>query len=334
MSENIFNTPVAQSKDMLKYVCVQDFEDDYHKDAHDPNDKLMREVRMVRRRYKTTLEYQYAVNIVNKYLALLMVKYGGEDRFISLLQSEAIDEYLPPIPRMKAAPRNKFILKKGLLVSSASFKKLDVDKLYDLSELYAKANKDLKEIPFAERDDPQVKEAEKIIEERGVTNSTSTIYNRANMELDLFEEYFISHVKGGRKKPDHIEQTTDITLRDIMKDDYRENVVDINEDEEEFILHNNAFIRKEDVETVDNLRTLATLGWDQVKLTRRIKGSSRNSLLRLTKNESKKSKKKRKKAERAGNQFLLDLSGQSDKYDSFGDFENAMLDFTSGNRFK
>lgn len=334
MSEGIFHTPVAQSKDMLQYVCVQEFEDDYHKDPYDPNDKLMREVRMVRRRYKTTLEYQYAVNVVNKYLALLMVKYGGEDRFISLLQSEAIDEYLPPIPRMKAGPRNKYILKKGLLVSSASFKKMNVEKLYDLGEMYAKANRNVTNIPFAERDDPQVKEAEKIIEERGVTHATSSIYARANMELDLFEEYFVSRVKGGRKKPDYVEQKTDITLRDIMEDDYRESVVDINEDEEEFILHNNTFIRKEDVETVDNLRTLATLGWNQVKLTRRIKGASRNSLLRLTKNESKKSKKKRKKAERAGNQFLLDLSGQSDKYDSFGDFENAMLDFTSSNRFK
>lgn len=329
----IFNTPVAQSKDMLYHVCVQDFEDDYHKDAYDPNDKIMREVRMVRRRYKTTIEYQYAVNIVNKYLALLMVKYGGEDRFISLLRSEAIDEYLPPIPRMKAGPRNKYLLKKRLLVTSASFKRLDTEKLYELGETYSEKNEDVKDIPFTDRDDPKVLEAEKLIEKYGVTHTSQNIYNRVNMELDLFEEYFASHVKGAKKKSEPVEQMTDITVRDILKDNYRETIVDINEDEEEFILHKNAFIRKEDIETVENIKILGSLGWDQVKLTRRIKGASRNSILRITKNESKKSKKKRKKAERAGNQFLLDLSGQSDKYDSFGDFENAMLNFTSENRF-
>lgn len=327
MIMEFFQTPKAQVQ--LDMVCVQDFGDEYHKDLYDPDDKLMAQVRMVRRRYRTTIEYQYAVNIINKYIALMMVKYGGEDKFIALLRAELIEEYLPPIPKMKGGDRNKEMIKKGFLVSSASFKKLDVERLDELRERYTEVKQDdIEPITFTERDDKRVKQVNKLIDEKGV-DKIVTSYART-MNLDLFEEFFANRSKKQAKQQE--EFITDITVRDILDPNYKENVVDVDDDGDEFIPFQGGFIHRDEVDTVTNMRKMAALGWDQVKLARRVKGSK--NILRLTQHESKKEKKRRKKREKAGDRFLLELTGQADTHSSFGAFEEAMLDFTSQSRFK
>lgn len=325
MEMQFFQQAKAQSRDQLMTVAVQDFGDDYHKDDYDPDDDLMNRVRMVRRRYNSTMEYQYAINIVNKYIAMLMIKYGGEQKFIQLLKAEAIDEYLPPIPKMKGGGKNKQLLKNGILMSPASFKRLDVERLEELRERYLEENMDnVGDIKFVHRDDEAVKEVNKIVEKEGVGKILRS-YGRT-MSLDLFEEFFTN--RSSKRSYEHEEeQVSDITVSDILAPDYHERVIDIDDDGDEFVQYGNGFIHRDDVKTMDNINMLGKLGWNEMKLSRRIKGSS--NITKIMRAESKKEQKRRKRREKAGDRFLLELSGQGDSHNSFGAFEEAMLDFTS-----
>lgn len=319
-----FDKPAPQKREDLHIVCVQDFDDEYHKDFYDPDDKLMSAVRMIRRRYKSTIEYQYAINILNNYIARLMVKHGGEDRFVSLLRAGLIDEYLPPMPRMKAGTKNKFLVKNKIVLSNASFKKLNIDRLMDLTDAYSDRDDAPTKLVYAEKDDKQVGEVNELIEKRGV-DRVSTSYTK-RMTVDLFEEYFLNR---DRKKAKHVEEElTDLTVRDILDPNYEENVIDSDTfEQDEFIPYRGGFIHRDDVVTVENISKLGNLGWNQLALTRRVKGSK--NILKITKNEERRSKKNKKKRQQAGDAFLLHLAGESDRHSSFGDFEDAMLSFTA-----
>lgn len=321
-----FTEPRAQKKEDLSVVCVQDFDDEYHKDYYDPDDKLMSAVRMIRRRYRSTLEYQYAINILNNYIARLMVKYGGEDRFISLLRAGLIDEYLPPFPRMKATKQNKYLVKNKIILSPASFKRLDIDRLMYLTDAYLSTDDRPTELTFTEKDDKRVEEGNKIIESYGV-DKTSVMYAK-RLSIDMFEEYFIN--KRNKKEKEREEYVTDLTVRDILDPNFEENVVDVStEEQDDYVPYRGGFIHRDEIETVQSISKLGKLGWDQLKLTRRIRGSK--NILRLTKNQQRKEKKNKKRRKEAGDAFLLHLAGESDNHSSFADFEDAMLDFTSKN---
>lgn len=326
MIMEFFDKPAPQRKEDLAVVCVQDFDDEYHKDFYDPDDKLMTAVRMIRRRYKSTIEYQYAINILNNYIARLMIKYGGEDRFVSLLRAGLIDEYLPPFPRMKAGGRNKFLVKNKIILSSASFKKLDIDRLMELTDSYTETNEGFTELVYTEKDDKQVSQVNELIEKHGVTKVSAQYAKR--LSIDMFEEYFLN--RGNKKEKEQEETLSDLTVRDILDPNFEENVIDSStEDQDDYVPYRGGFIHRDEITTVESIGKLGKLGWDQLKLTRRIKGSK--NIIRLTKSQSKKEKKNSKRRKEAGDAFLLHLAGESDSHSSFGEFEDAMLDFTSQN---
>ena len=321
MMMELFKEPKPQNKDNLEVVCVQDFDDEYHKDLYDPDDKLMNSVRMIRRRYKSTLEYQYAINLLNNYIARLMIKYGGEDRFVRMLRAGLIDEYLPPFPRMKAGGKNKFLVKNKIILSNASFKRLDIDRLMELTDIYS-GDSELSKLVFTEKDDKDVSKVNDLIEKNNVDKVTPTYAKR--LSIDMFEEYFIS--KRGKQEKRQEEFLSDITVRDVLENP--EDIIDASsEDEDDYVQYRGGFIHKNEVETIKSISKLGQLGWDQLKLTRRIKGSK--NILALTKHQTKKEKKNAKKRQKAGDSFLLKLAGESDNHSSFADFEDAMLNFTS-----
>ncbi len=299
-----FEAPAPQKKEDLSIVCVQDFDDEYHKDFYDPDDKLMAAVRMIRRRYKSTIEYQYAINILNNYIARLMVKYGGEDRFVSMLRAGLIDEYLPPFPRMKAGKRNKYLVKNKIVMSSASFKKLDIDRLMDLTDAYINRDDRPDKLVFTEKDDKMVDVANKIIDEYNVDKKSVTYAKR--LSIDMFEEYFIN--KRNKQQKQQEEYLTDLTVRDILDPNFEENVVDSStEEQDDYVPYRGGFIHRDEIATVESIAKLGKLGWDQLKLTRRVKGSK--NILRLTKNQARKEKKNKKRRKQAGDSFLLHLAG-------------------------
>lgn len=322
-----FDKPEAQTKDDLRVVCVQDFGDDYHKDIGDGDD-LYQQARMIRRRYNEVYEYKYAINVLNLYFARLMVKYGGEERFKIMFKAGLVTEYIPPFPRMKTGKKFKDLLNSGIVTSRTSFKKMDYDLLLELMDDYEdQANRvGVDHLVFADRHEEETHVMKKIASEATLKVSASHV---KNMTQDAFETYFLQKQVSNRSERDVVDHTTEFTVTDILDPDFDDNVVDISESSDEFMYYNGSFVKKEDIGVLNTINNLGKAGWDNVKMTRRIRGSK--NILRIARSDKEKKKRSKKKNRDIGENLMLDFAGASDEHQSFGDYEQAMVDFTAKN---
>lgn len=77
------------------------FYEKYYEDPDDvENDELYQEARNIRRVYKDYLKFMYATHIREMYMDNLYEKYGGVDRFATMNTIGAVKDWIPPVPTL------------------------------------------------------------------------------------------------------------------------------------------------------------------------------------------------------------------------------------------
>lgn len=148
----------GDKENVEKYMTVHvlDFNDDYHKNE-DTNDELLSKVKGIRRRYKSIMAYNEAVSLVDSYTERLIEKYDGETNFIMLLRAGMVEDYIPPIPKIKDNKKMRALLSSGMPISEPLSKHVDLQSVF---EYLADQEIDLDEvkIEYTERFDKSVVE--------------------------------------------------------------------------------------------------------------------------------------------------------------------------------
>lgn len=324
---DFLNRSTPQNKEELQVVFVNDFNDDYHIEV-DQDDELYQRVRMIRRRYKETYDWQVAMNLASLYFERLFVKYGGKKRFIRLFNSGLIRDYIPPHPKMKYHKRSMKMVDDGIMITKRRYNNIDIDLLMVLDD-----NMDAKvdTIVYADSEDPDRERANKLIANGKVSGVGRK--NVSGMTVEAFENLFLARREQNfSSEADDLfnqeEFQTDITITDIRDPYYDEMVEDATFNPNEFVSHGNGgFVKRSDLGTVGNIERLAKAGWDPKRITRRFSGSK--NILNITKQNEERKKKSKKKKQQASSSLILGMAGASEDHNSYGDYERAMLSFVA-----
>ena len=98
---------------------------------------LLNDAKQILRVYKRYSKYAHAVETRNKYMEMLIDKYGGEDRFQLYLNTGLVTDWIPPVPIFsKAAPPHEYELymNNGMVIHTSEW---DDDKLLELANQMA-----------------------------------------------------------------------------------------------------------------------------------------------------------------------------------------------------
>lgn len=319
--------PEYQSKDDLAVVFVNDFNDEYHIEV-DEADELYKKVRMIRRRYKETYEYQIAINLANIYFARLFEKYGGRKRFMKLFKAGLVRDYIPPYPRMKYHKRSMKLLDEGIMTTRRKFSKVNIDVLMHIDDAMQEYAPE--EIHYADKDDAEVGKVNKMID-RGAMNPVTNNQAR-NMTLEAFEKFFLSRRDSNFSTDEDIvdeEFKTDITISDTTHPYYEEMVEDVSDNPNEYVTYSTGFVSKRDLEKVKTIERLSKAGWDPKRVARKMNGNK--NILNITRDNKKKKKKSDKRKSAASSSLILGMAGADSNYNNYADYEQAMMKFTVNN---
>lgn len=299
-------------------VYVNDFGDHYHRTNDAPLTELEQQAMRIRRRYKDVLEYINAVNIYREYMTQLLNKYGNEKLLRVYLKYKTLEEYIPPVPRMKNTKFNKYILKHQLLLSPIDASDISNDVIDIINsqqvedvEMKAEKLKDKELLEFIENE----------------LDSYTLKKFRNISDIDYLEEYFMNKNKSKKKQ----EQRKLPPLKEILSGEYYNKYKDTRENDE-IIYYRGQYLKRTSVDELVMFDQMTQLGWDGIKLMKKAGASKRAT--KLMKEQAKKHKKKKKKKKNKDvDDFLVKVLGDNN-YDDFEDFEKEMLNFTSANIFK
>lgn len=294
-------------------VYVHDFGDRYHKSDYDPSDELMNEALKIRRRYKTYPEYQYAVSIYNEYVGRIIQKYGGVDRLLMAISAGAVDDFVPPIPRMKNNKTNRVIIKKGISVSVMDARKINKAVMEDVHAEYSSTQSDVPLLVTSAAENAE--EAEKLEKEVKLNHSYGRDISKLR-DVDLLEDYFSRRRRESQSKQEDV--ISNITMTQIIDGSYKD-IIENTTGADDYVNYQGQFIPRREVDVLNNVRFMGEHGWDSVKLMRSIKNER---LLRITKTQ-KKQEKEHKKRTKKQDAFFMRMMGDN-KHDTFGDYERDM----------
>ena len=319
--ENIMMEVTIGAPENIFEVYVNDFGDHYHRSSDAPLTKLEQEAMQIRRRYKNVLEFINAVNIYREYIEQLLNKYGNIKLLKLLIKNKTIEEFIPPIPRMKNTKFNKYILKHRILISTVDTSDIsdDVLEMMDSQEITD---------PRVEFKASKIKD-EKILEfiQEDINSFSSKKFKNIT-SIDYLEEYFRNKNKSKNKN----EERKLPSVTELLSGKYKNKYEDTSEDDE-IIFYRGQYLKRSTADELMMYNNLSQLGWDGIKIMKR-SGASKKAT-KLLKEQLKKDKKKKKKnkKEKAVDDFLVKIMGDND-YDDFEEFEKDMLNMKSSNIFK
>ena len=149
-------------------------------------------------------------------------------------------------------------------------------------------------------------------------------------------EYFETKSKYDKQKASEEYESDDVSLQDLLDDNFVTEE-DLANDKDEMIWYNGMMIKKSVLNEDSVYRELIKLGWDAKKIMRSTVGDSKKGiayqLLKRADKKAKKDKKKNKKLNKVKDDFMSTLIFDN-SYDSYGEFEEDMLNFTASNIFK
>jgi hypothetical protein len=221
---------------------------------------------------------------------------------------------------MKNTELNKFIMKKKIVLSN-------VRDLYPNEEMTDKVLNDM-DIPnvqfeFVKGKDKDAKE----LASEDVDNISNKKLKEIN-SLDYLEDYFrTKNLMTKREDDTDKKKNKGPSLRDIMEG--KVNTRDTTDDDEIVSFHGNFMDRASASELVA-FESLGACGWNSYKLMKSKDVSKRvTSLFKEKKKEGKKKDKKKDKQD----DFIVKIATDNE-WDSFNDFQEDMLNFTTANIFK
>jgi hypothetical protein len=165
--------------------------------------------------------------------------------------------------------------------------------------------------------------AKKLMKEEQETISTKKIKNIS--DIDLLGEYFYS-----KKLIDDKEKEEKIPpMKDIMSGKFYKKLHDTS-DQDEVVFYGGNYLTRSAVEELAVYQNLNELGWNSLKVMKDKDVSKK--ITNILKNKDKKEKKKNKKHKK-DDDFIIKIATDND-YDTFGDFQEDMLNFEAKNIFK
>lgn len=306
-------------------VYVMDFDDDYHRTDNQPSTELEKEVRKIRRRYKSIEDYLKAVVQYNEYMTLMFIKYGGPDVFKLLYRAGEIPDYIPAKPRLKPTAVNRLYMKKGVIVNSIKRDKIDPNRVLATESRFREDPDDPGELYIAPSEEVD-KVGAKLAEKGDFNNRVDTKVLRDISNIDYLEEYFnTKNVQLEKQQEESRERVgiTDMMTGESMYDDTDSTSSD------DIIYYHGTYMNRESVDELEVFDELGKLGWDSLKMMRR---SNVSKKVRTIMKDNEKDKGKKKKKRQQQDDFMVQMV-MDGNYDSYGDFEKYMLDMTSDNVF-
>jgi hypothetical protein len=314
---------IGEEVSLLETVYVSDFGDNYHRTDDEPTTDLEKAARKIRRRYKNIADYMGALAVYNEYMAMMMMKHGGPQLFKIKLRDEVIDDFIPAKPRMKNTAHNKILLKKKIMVSSINVNKINHEKL----EAAIESNEDMLQGDEEIVGDTETKDpvAKRLIKEGHFDRIKIGKVKEIN-NIDFLEEYF--RTKNVAKAEEAIERS--IPLSKIVSGEYDNMVTDTTE-QDDIIYYRGAYMNRATVNDLRVYQDLGERGWNSIKLMKE-KGVSKR-ITKIVENQNKKNKKKNKKSSKKkskNDDFFVKVMSDNN-YDSFGDYQQDMMNFTASN---
>jgi hypothetical protein len=314
---------IGEEVSLLETVYVSDFGDNYHRTDDEPTTDLEKAARKIRRRYKNIADYMGALAVYNEYMAMMMMKHGGPQLFKIKLRDEVIDDFIPAKPRMKNTAHNKILLKKKIMVSSINVNKINHEKL----EAAIESNEDMLQGDEEIVGDTETKDpvAKRLIKEGHFDRIKIGKVKEIN-NIDFLEEYF--RTKNVAKAEEAIERS--IPLSKIVSGEYDNMVIDTTE-QDDIIYYRGAYMNRATVNDLRVYQDLGERGWNSIKLMKE-KGVSKR-ITKIVENQNKKNKKKNKKSSKKkskNDDFFVKVMSDNN-YDSFGDYQQDMMNFTASN---
>lgn len=316
-------------------VYVQDFDDDYHRESHEPSSDLERQVRRIQRRYRKLDKYLVAVAAYNEYMVYIVEKNGGPDLYKLKAKEGLIQDFIPPKPRLRQNAMNNFLMKHKIVLSNVDIKKIKPEKLEDAVSKYLYDPDEISEVS----DGLMV-----LPDEENVLSKKLT--KRAEREMEGSDGRELSRISSiARLEAFHLnkrqvvqedvyEKMHEISMTALLNGEY-EDPSDYNPLES--VNYRGRYVTAEMRDQLEFYATLNDAGWNALKIQRKQTGakvsSTSNRVNRLLRDESKSlkrnSKKSKKKKKKVGN-FLSALSEKSG-YASFEDYQKEVFSMTTNN---
>lgn len=327
----IIETDKSTKMAALTTVMVNDFGDSYHRLDNEPSSELEKEVRRIRRRYRSFEDYKKAKRVYIEYMDKLSEKYGGEKQFQMRLDSGTIFDYIPPLPKLKKSPINNFIVKNNIVISDPSRVSYNSEKLQEYEE---KFSEELQSDTEISGDIIKVKDKKlrKMAEESVMSVKRLKGMNETEA-VDLLASFFDStNTKKGKKKKNKFREQDYPSITDILDDKYDPD----KEDDDDIVFFRGRHMTAGELKEMQFYQTLNSLGWNSLALMKYHNSASSSAIsdvLKTDKAEKKNKKGKKNKGKKAADSFLVKMMGDNDDT-SFEDFEVDMLDFTVNNVFR
>lgn len=344
-NKHILKTRMKLTREVIHSSYVQSFNDNYHREKGDVTIEEEEEVRKLKRRYPKYTDWYEAKMVYDDYMEKLYQKYGGINTFNLLFKYGRISEFVPPEPKIKPTTLNKTLLKNNVILSPKSKDRENTINLFELSfnellELLGVDPNEVEEYDIKTINKDKKKGLIKFINEFDKNANHKFAKSRdaamLNGGIDFIMEYFETKSKYDKQKSEEEHESDQVSLQDLLDDNFVTEE-DLANDKDEMIWYNGMMIKKSVLNEDSVYRELMKLGWDAKKIMRTTVGDDKKGiayqLLKRADKKEKKERKKNKKLNKVKDDFMTTLIFDSN-YDSYGEFEDDMLNFTASNIFK
>lgn len=302
---------------------VNDFGDDYHKPPIEDQSMLDRDlvsrVKGLKRRYRDFGEYSHAMELLEKYMSVLVEAYGGKKKYKFMKDLGLVKEYIPILPTLRKIKRNiPFIKGKIKWVpdetvndsdyGSPSAKDINID---DIEVNFKKAAKGKMFKDMFKRDlnreriaaDLQQIEEYYSKKEKKPTKLSKKVYKRRVKRLKKLSNFEHPPVK---------QRLKDYEIIKFMGDDYVK-------DPNAVVNYKGVTLNVQEVDEIETRDILRKAGF---RIGLEALGKKSRKVIIRSKKAKRKAKKKKKKAVKLNKRYLEQFG--SGGYDAFGEFDHTI----------
>lgn len=320
----------------LNTVFVRSFDDGYHESKIDVDDELLMEARRIRRRYKSFEDFYHAQAVFAEYMARLIDEYGGPDTFYMYLESDAVKEFVPPIPRMKNTKQNRRILELGVPISTYNGKNMEVDydALEEIMDEFVEMNGAVDVTMGPNRVSLEASDAyERAEKVDGTVRSADSLSS-----LQAIQDYIHQTNRNSRRSEElgDFDPLIEEPLDEILSGEYLAWLDRLDEESQSLQQYRSRTVTKEEKKTLELSELLTKSGWNGHKIIRNMKerngvDPTKDRASRIAQDVSKTQKKRLKRERKRQKKLNKQRSFYNDVLsmdDTFSDFENDVLDLS------
>lgn len=311
--EKMNEVPDDQFPSWVFNPTYNEFDDNYYQQSF-VEDRLMMDIKKMKRRYNDFYEFMDAIETYNDYMEMMVDKYGSMRTIKNSMEVGLIDDPIPAKPKLKANKKNKLFLQNGIVPS----RKTDVLQLSseEIVEMARRMQPD-KDGSEVDEGDMFNKVPKELKEEMKRANRRLSGQSRrqnmyrtvgSNRGTDFIVE-FLNNAKRGVYDTEYDKHGENTSIVDIAKDIVRERDIppEVLEDEQspnKTIVYGSRLVNARQKQQIEIYKELLEAGFDVMhqlghsgldkKAVKMIR-TSIGDTTPMTKKELKRAKKKAKK---------------------------------------